>query len=552
MKKLYLLVIAVTLGLALTACKGSDDKEPVVLDEIGYQWLDNQAPIVSEKGSIFFEVLAPKNALADDYNDMLIFQNLYNMTNVDVNWKNVSEASYLASKSLIMADKKNLPDAIYHAGFSEQEIILYSSRKQIIALDDYLDYMPNFNQILQDRPDIYELLKSSDGKIYSLPRIEEMGLLAYPNLLFLNKEWTSELINNGDISFIDQADLVDGLSLTTDQFQLILEQFKNQDMNHNGRSDDELPLSFVYQNWQGNQSDLYGAFGVPENVNHLTLINNEITFTPLMERWKEATQFYHNWVSDGLIDMEVFSQSQDAFLAKGKAANQKLGSFYWWESETVVTNPEDYIVMSPLIGPYGDQYIGVANTPEISKGNFVILSNCENPEVLLTYIDRFYDPVISAQINYGPIGIVYEEELDENGMLVQKPIPDGMTTDELRLKNSPLGLIYLGEYHWNNVVNMEPRAKLRLERLQLVSVPFVYPGATPIPLLSYTLEEINTLARIEQNVSDFMYQSQTEWLKDGGLTNSSYEDFLATLNQIGLYDALEVYQNAYNRMNEGE
>lgn len=551
MKKFSIFFVSLFILVILASCNKTEEN-PVILDEIGYQWLDKSAPIVNEKGSISFEVLAPKNALADDYNDMLIFQNLYNDTNVDVDWKNVSEASYLASKSLIMADKKNLPDAIYHAGFSEQEIILYSSRKQIIALDDYLDYMPNFKQILQDRPDIYELIKSADGKIYSLPRIEEMGLLAYPNLLFLNKEWTTDLIQNGDITFLNEGDLVDGLSLTTAQFEQILTQFKSQDMNNNGRNDDELPLSFVYQNWQGNQSDLYGAFGVPENVNHLTLINDEVTFTPLMSRWMEATQYYHNWVANGLIDMEVFSQSQDAFLAKGKATDQKLGSFYWWESETVVKNPEDYIVMSPLIGPHGDQYIGVANTPEVSKGNFVVLANCENPQVLLTYIDRFYDPVISAQINYGPIGIVYEEELDENGMLVQKPIPEGMTTDELRLKNAPLGLIYLGEYHWNNVVNMEPRAKLRLVRLAMVSVPFVYPGAEPIPLLSYTLEEINKLARIEQNISDFMYQSQTEWLKDGGLNNSSYQDFLATLEQIGLYDALDVYQTAYNRMLEGE
>ena len=43
------------------------------------------------------------------------------------------------------------------------------------------------------------------------------------------------------------------------------------------------------------------------------------------------------------------------------------------------------------------------------------MSDCPNMEVLLTYLDRFYDPMISAQLNYGPIGIVYEEELDSNG-----------------------------------------------------------------------------------------------------------------------------------------
>lgn len=276
--------------LFAVGCTTETTTEPTDLDLIGYQWEDPTAPVVAEKGSISFDILAPKNAIADDYNDMQIMQTLYDLTNVDINWNNISESSYLASKSLIMADTKNLPDAIYHAGFSEQEIILYSSRKMIIALDDYLQYMPNFSAILESRPDIAELMKSADGKIYSLPRIEEMGLLPYPNLLFLNKEWTSQLINNGQVDFIDNADLVDGLSLTTSEFEQILRLFKNNDMNGNGRAD-ELPLSFVYQNWQGNQSDLYGAFGVPENIDHLTLLNDQITFTGTMSRWMEATQF---------------------------------------------------------------------------------------------------------------------------------------------------------------------------------------------------------------------------------------------------------------------
>lgn len=548
MKKTFLLIVLSLSLTVLVACGGSNENTGIEdLSTIGYQWEDPTMPIVSDKGSIEFEILAPKNALADDYNDMLVLNNLYDSTNVDINWRNVSDASYAASKSLIMADTKNLPDAIYHAGFSEQEIILYASRKQIIALDDYLEYMPNFSKILEDRPDIYETIKSYDGKIYSLPRIEEMGLLEYPNLLFLNKDWTRQLINNGDIDFLSEDELVDGLDLTVDQMEDILTGFKNNDMNDNGKTNDELPLSFVYQNWQGNQSDLYAAFGVPENIDHLTVINDQVTFTATMDRWMEATNFYHQWVENDLIDIESFSQSQDAFLAKGKATDQKLGAFYWWESETVVTNPEDYIVLNPLIGPYGDQGIGLANNPEISKGNFVVLSNCANPEVLLTYIDRFYEPVTSAQINYGPIGIVYEEALDENGMLVQKEIPEGVTADELRLKNAPLGLVYLSDYHWNNVVNMEPRAKLRLERLDLVAKPYVFDGVESMPVLSYNLDEINTLNRIEQNLSDYVYQKQTNWLTDGGLSASDFSNFKETLEDIGLLEALEIYQAAYER-----
>ncbi len=78
--------------------------------------------------------------------------------------------------------------------------------------------MPNFSKILEERPNIkQQLLNVEDGKIYSLPRIEEMGLLQNPNLLFINKEWTQKAIDAGAVSGITSADLKDSLTLDSTQ-----------------------------------------------------------------------------------------------------------------------------------------------------------------------------------------------------------------------------------------------------------------------------------------------------------------------------------------------
>ena len=77
-----------------------------------------------------------------------------------------------------------------------------------------------------------------------------------------------------------------------------------------------------------------------------------------------------------------------------------------------------------------------------------------------------------------------------------------MTTDELRLQNAPLGIIYLSDYAWNNIVNMEPRAKLRLERLKAYAVPFVPENVKPCPNLQFTLDELNTLSNYETNINE--------------------------------------------------
>ena len=555
MKKWISLVLLTVMVLSMAACGGNtNQKNDVGIEKLvadyGFQWTDPSAPILNDKGAeeLTFTIYSSKNASALDYNDMKIMQDLYESTNVNVFWENVSESVYTQQKNVIFSNKDDRPDAIYHAGMSAGEIIKYAKRGVLVAISDYLEYMPNFAKLLQERPDIYaQLINVEDGKIYSLPRIEEMGLLQNPNLLFLNKNWALEAISAGAVTGVSASDLKDGITLTAAQMEQLLIYFRDHDMNGNGNTKDERPLNFVYNNWQGNQCDLYGMFGLNDNLEHRVVVDGKVTYTVTDERFKDATNFIANWVKNGLIDPVSFEQSQDNFLANGKGL-ETYGAFYWWESETVVSNPENYILCNPLVGPNGDQTVCVSNNPEVSTGEVIVFSSCANVEVLLAYFDRYYAPEISAQINYGPIGIVYEEERDENGMLVQKPIPEDMTTDELRLQNAPLGIIYLSEYAWNNVVNMEPRAKLRLERLEQSAKPFVPETVKPCPNLQFTLEELNTLSNYETNFNDYVRTNLINWLLKGGVSDSQWEAFQNDLNgKIKLPEIQKVFQDAYDR-----
>ena len=555
MKKAVSILVLGAMVLSLTACGGKDAKEEGVqveqlISEYGFQWTDTKAPILNEKGAqeISFNVYSSKNASALDYNDMKIMQDLYESTNVNVSWENVSESVYSQQKNLILGNAANRPDAIYHAGMGAGEIIKYAKRNVLLPISDYLEYMPNFSKILEERPDIKsQLINVEDGKIYSLPRIEEMGLLQNPNILFLNKEWAKKAIEAGAVTGVSVADLKDGINLTSSQMEAMLRYFKENDMNGNGDANDERPMNFVYNNWQGNQCDLYGMFGLNDNLEHRIIVDGKVSYTIMDDRFKEATNFIANWVTQGLIDKVSFEQSQDNFLANGKGL-EIYGAFYWWESETVVSNPEHYIVCNPLIGPNGDQTVCVSNNPEVSTGEVIIFNDCPNVEVLLAYFDRYYDPEISAQINYGPIGIVYEEENDEKGMLVQKELPAGMTTDELRLQNAPLGIIYLSDYAWNNVVHMEPRAKLRVERLTAYATPFVPEGVKPCTNLQFSLDELNTLSNYETNLNDYVRTNLIKWLTKGGVSDSEWESFQKDLNgKVNLPEVQKVYQDAYDR-----
>lgn len=558
MKRLVSSLILSAMLISLAACGGGGGKEKktgsdveTLKSEYGFQWTDPSSPILNDKGAdeISFTIYSSKNASALDYNDMKIMQDLFEQTNVNVTWENVSESVYEQQKNLIFGNADDRPDAIYHAGMGAGEIIKYAKRKMLVPISDYLEYMPNLSKILEERPDIKnQLTNVEDGKIYSLPRVEEMGLLQHPNILFLNKAWAQQAIDAGAVSGITAADLQDGLSLTAAQMESMLKYFKDNDMNGNGDAADERPMSFVYNNWQGNQCDLYGMFGLNDNLEHRVIVDGKVTYTVTDDRFKEATNFIAGWVTDGLIDKVSFEQSQDNFLANGKGA-ETYGAFYWWESETVVSNPENYIACAPLIGPNGDQTICVSNNPEIGTGEVIVFSDCANVEVLLAYLDRYYDPLISAQINYGPIGIVYEEQQDANGKLVQKALPEGVTSDELRLQNAPLGIIYLSDYAWENVVNMEPRAQLRVDRLKLVAEPYVSDSVQPCSNLQFTLEELNTLSNYETNFNDYVRTNLINWLMKGGVSDADWSAFQSDLSgKVNLPGIQKVYQDAYDRL----
>ena len=235
MKKWLLILLAIAAAVTLTACSGGGNNNTAtapaaekkdtaaapaaggnaLTDTYGFQWKDPAAPILNAEGAknISFRVYSSKNASALDYNDMKIMSDLFAQTNVQVNWENVSESVYSQQKNLIFGNADNRPDAIYHAGMGAGEIIKYAKRKVLVPISDYLDYMPNFSKLLSERPDIKnQLLNVEDGKIYSLPRIEEMGLLQSPNLLFLNVAWTKAAIEAGAVSDLTADQLVDGLA----------------------------------------------------------------------------------------------------------------------------------------------------------------------------------------------------------------------------------------------------------------------------------------------------------------------------------------------------
>ena len=113
MKRIASLLLLAALVLSLAACSSggkttqqSGSDVDTLVSEYGFQWTDPDAPILNDAGAqaISFNIYSSKNASALDYNDMKIMQDLYESTNVYVNWENVSESVYAQQKNLIFGN----------------------------------------------------------------------------------------------------------------------------------------------------------------------------------------------------------------------------------------------------------------------------------------------------------------------------------------------------------------------------------------------------------------------------------------------------------------
>ncbi|MCH5154629.1 MAG: hypothetical protein J1F71_05400 [Clostridiales bacterium] len=498
-----------------------------------------------------FTILAVKENTVNDYNKMQVFKDLNEATGKDVHWTFKTSTQY--SQNTDPVGTKGI-DAIYHSGFSNLQLSNYGKRNRIVAIDKYLDSMPNFKKILEKRPDIKEALKSPDGHIYSLPRIEEMGLKAYPNILFLNKKWVEKLIDGGnmpaDVS-LTKEDLVDGLDLSRADFKKILQKFNTVDMDGDGKagnaSGDEIPLAYVGGNWQGNESDLIASFGVPENREHKTIINNQVTFTIENEKWFDAMKELQGWYKEGLIRATSYTWDQDEFLAHGQDGD--YGAFYWWEKETVVKESlrNDYIIVKPLKDDDGNRYVGVSNELEVEKSECVILSTCKDVKGLLSYFDKFFEPDYSAQLNYGSIAAGAFKAEKENGMLIPNDDHGEQSADDFRMRNAPYGVVYLTDEVWGKTVQMESRAKLRLERLDAYVKPYSFTGAKGIPNLNYTESELKDLSTYETSLGGNIKQQMLNWLRASNApAKSEWTKFLSD-NQTSINKIKKINQDAYDR-----
>ncbi len=519
-------------ALLLAGCSAGGGGADIEDKSADYGFNEEGLPIVDKTLTLTFG--GSKAPLAPDYSEMALVQQWEADTNIAIDWQNLPDQVYAEKKNLMLASG-DLPDVLFNSGLSDAEVVQNGTNGTLLPLEGLIDeYAPTLSAILDDRPDIRAAITASDGHIYTLPSVEELGLVQYPNFLFINKSWLDAL----------------GLPMPTtiDEYHDALEAFKTQDPNGNGVAD-EIPLSFRTDSFCANPNDLIAALGgQPENNDHRIVVDDKVEFTANTDEYKAGVAALGEWYADGLIDPESFSQDDVAYLSKGKSATPVLGSFIWWEGKEMVgeDRADDYALVGILEGTDGEKLASVANNQEIGRGAMAITRANEYPAATMRWADRLFDPVMSAQSNWGPIGVTLEEDAD--GILVQIPAAAGESEGERRQRVAPGGPKITTAKDFETVVAPEPRAKERQDLVTEFYAPFQANDAYPPVMLSN--EELDQVSFANTDINTLVKEKFASWIVNGNV-DAEWDSYVTQLQGLGIDDVVATYQQAYDRFQQG-
>lgn len=502
-----------------------------------------------------FLIVGGMSALSSGNDSNPVLTELAEKAGVEIEWDLMSDS--LGEKVGVLIGGNQLPDAFIAVGFSQNDINEYGQDGTFIGLTPYItaETMPNLTKILEEHPDIRSGITQADGKIYGLPSGELMGtaaigatddlsIYAVPEFSMINKTWLDEL----------------GLEVPTNLTQLhdVLVAFQKAELGGAGST---IPMSTGYDQWCWGQEIFYAGFGFTNFTSDICfdLMANPdgtVQFVCATQPYRDAVTYFHDWYAEGLMDLEMFSQSTSQLISK--VSQGRVGVTTWWEiNEIAGEHADDFVFLPPMYGPEGSDYAETRNLtirfgPGVSSGNLNVTSACGNPELLLKYFDQWYAPETVMQLQYGPIGIYFSEK-DENG--VWQVISDeaakaqyGKSAGELKAQYEVYGPRLILPEYYNSVFYMEDRATERLQQIEEYWMPYVQSTATYPNDVTFTNEELETISRYKADFTSQVAEYEGTWLKNGGPTDAEWDAYLKMLeDNCGMSKLLDTYQSAYTR-----
>ena len=494
----------------------------------------SEGPIVEEK--VTYTIACELSPNWGNPAEGEFWQWLEEETNIHIECITYLETEADEKFKLLMASG-DYPDAFIGAlGGDDNDVITYGSEGIYIPLNDLIEqYCPNFNRrVSEEYPDLMKMITCADGNIYGMPAV-----LYNPDIYnntFINQKWLDAVGAE--------------IPTTTEEFAEVLRLFKENDPNGNGEAD-EIPMTFIFSDWGASDHGPYfGAFGYPLSPDYIMVDNKEVKYLGAEESFKEGAEWLGSLYAEGLVDRDVFTQDDSSMSAK--VSQGTVGVFSSWDTTAAGEYADDYVALMPLQGPDGEQNALMEGITGLYKGRFMITNKCENPEILMQWVDRFYESLeVGLNATYG-IGPDENKAwyYDENGDIVFKTGDELPEEYERGQQQLPFAPAILGD-GVEDFLGNEEKNEINAEMKQYAG-KFEDGTWERWPSVYMTLEEKDDIATTETDLQDYSKNQLAKWIAGESDVNADWDNYLQELENIGLSHYLEVKQQIYDRYSSAE
>ena len=556
----------------LEAADDGFEHDPV-LNELGADTICN------EKVTITIGIKS--SAYVEDYDTNYYTQMLEETGNVDIEFMLFPDGSEGQEKlQMMVAGGQKLPDIILW-GQTDAIAMQWGEEGYLIPLEEYFEHSAyysaeKYETIKEEKGmDILKSKTTGDGHIWAFPSYQETISNPPYARMWVYQPWLEALNLEAPT--------------TTEEFYKMLVAFKTQDPNGNGEAD-EIPL--LGSAMAGINGD-YGSFAweylmnafthVTAQRNFLVSTDGQLSVSYTKDEWKDGVKYISKLVQEGLFDPVSFTQTTDVFqTVLSKTGDQLVGCFANYTGNLMPKDHPAYdkwLLLAPLEGP--DGFRSVAYKADTPSSGAHITADCEHPEVAFRILDLMCREDFTISNRWGKQGENwdYVENLSEEEMEAKASELMGETIEydwENVVYAGYPSLIYEIENAWGMVQNVHwfnAAIKLRTGEItggfyagtQRVDEKYVNDPVNAYTMTDYLNDIVDLIpeevignitypdaemateaAQIQEELKSYVYEKLTAWCTGTADVDADWDEYLETLEEIGLSRYLELSQINWN------
>ncbi len=515
-------------------------------------------PIVEEP--ITLNILMLGHAIVEDFSTNT-FTNWYSeRTGINLNFDIAppNEAQEVLNLTIASGD---LPDIIVGFDVDPSTLALFGPQGLFLPLNDLIEEQGHFiHEVFEVSPQVRPLITSPDGEIYGLPQVNECYHCFYSQRAWINSDWLANV----------------GMDVpqTTEEFVDVLTAFKEQDANGNGDPDDEIPLAAATTGWNPTiDGFLLNPFVFSEFTGqnpgpnrYFEMNDGVITQNVTSEGYREGLRYLNRLFAAGLFGEESFTQPMDQIKQQVEGGDAptigvvisgahpnfaNIGGDRW----------KKYIAVPSLEGPTGLRQAPF-NPWGVGSGQCTINSRTEHPVAAFKWCDGLYDRETTLRSVFGiPQWEAAEGEEGQWQWAEEgEPSLGGEEFPAIWRRLSTFGS--LQNVHWaqrgpsyrpNHLrlgeVRRDDAAGLEVvlyEETKVNYEPYARDIEDLIPPLAFTTAQAAEVTDLRLGINDFVAQMTAEFVLGRQDIDAGWDNFVATLESLGINRVAEIYQAAYD------